>query len=150
MEWKNITPAERAPSNVYKSNDEAPVSLGSLLLDKLGIALASVCAIHCLLLPAVMMAMPWLESLLPHNIFHQVVLGVTLPLAALALIHGFMRHKSFIPGLWAISGVILLTLGITAHDNLLVERIFSIGGSFILLLGHWQNIRKCRCHTHAH
>ncbi|MBI2522217.1 MAG: MerC domain-containing protein [Bdellovibrio sp.] len=125
------------------------VEIRNNLWDKIAMGLASVCAIHCLLLPVVLVALPWLEGLFPHAWFHVMILGVTVPLALLAFYHGWKQHRTLSPLLWATAGVLGLTVGVVMHENFMMERIFSLAGSFFLLLGHAQNIRRCRCH-HDH
>ncbi len=128
-----------AKSNLAKNN----------LMDKIALAMASICAIHCLLLPVVLLSLPWLEGLFPHSWFHGLILGLTIPLALLAFYHGWKQHRSWSPVLWATGGILGLIVGILMHENFMMERIFSLVGSFLLLVGHAQNIRRCRCH-HDH
>ncbi len=119
------------------------------LWDKIGLAAASICAIHCLLLPVVLVALPWLEGLFPHAWFHALILGVTIPMALMAFYHGYKQHRTWAPVIWATGGIIGLVTGILMHENYVMERVFSLIGSFLLLVGHAKNIRRCHCH-HDH
>ena len=77
--------------------------------DKLAMLLSSLCVLHCLLTPILLIALPSLASaaILNDETFHQVLLFFVLPIGAIALVLGYIHHKNK----WvAVAGAFGLTL----------------------------------------
>ena len=62
------------------------------IIDNLGITISSVCAIHCLLLPAIFLIAPY--SFLASHEFHEALIYFILALCfGIAFVLGCRRHK---------------------------------------------------------
>ncbi len=65
------------------------------LLDKIGIAATSLCAIHCLLLPLMLPLFPLIgASFLAQDAFEQGFLAITMVLGFFALYSGYKRYHN--------------------------------------------------------
>lgn len=115
-------------------------------LDHVAIALSGLCLVHCLLLPAIIVALP-LVGRLDESHFHTQMLLVVVPVSLFAFTHGYRRHgiKGIIAG--GVAGIGLLLIGGTvAHANYgaLADSLLTIAGSVILATSHYFNNRRMR------
>ncbi len=63
-------------------------------LDALGIGLSLLCMVHCLAMPALLVLLPQLSSVLGLDHTFHIALAIVLPLiAGLALAQGYVRHR---------------------------------------------------------
>lgn len=113
------------------------------MLDRLGIALTSLCALHCILLPVLLPVLPLLGvSIFADDSFERAFLIGTLALGAVALFSGFHRyHRKLYPFYsLALGGVIYW------HKDALGETweplVITIG-AILVMAAHWMNIRLC-------
>ncbi|MEE4153225.1 MAG: MerC domain-containing protein [Erythrobacter sp.] len=116
-----------------------------VVLDRVGIGLAGLCAVHCL---ATLVLLSGLglsgHFLLAHEI-HEVGLVAALGVAAIAIGWGFMRHGRLRPLLVALIGLAFmgaaLVLGHSAQ-----EAVLTIIGVTFVSIGHLLNLREAgRC-----
>jgi len=113
------------------------------MLDRIGITATSLCALHCILLPVLLPALPLLGlSFLADHAWEHVFLILTAILGTVALFSGFKRyHRRLYP-------FYLLFLGIAVywqkHDFSEANHpyIILIGASLIVA-AHWLNIKLC-------
>ena len=118
------------------------------LMDRIAIGLSGVCAIHCLITPLVLVALPvaagaWLDG----ESFHLWLLLLILPLSTTALTLGCRRHKDMAVMLLGIAGMALLLLAVFLPVGWLGEngeRALTLAGSATLIAGHVRNFRMCR------
>ncbi|GAB4556084.1 MAG: hypothetical protein Tsb0013_18910 [Phycisphaerales bacterium] len=148
------------------------------LLDALGIGLSALCMVHCLALPALLVALPQLSSVMGLDHSFHVVLAVVLPLiAGLALVQGYLRHRvpmtlvlgglglAFVWLALAVPGCETCTHDHAGHEHahaaapaifgLPLHNVVTSVGSILLISAHAMNWRACRsgpcksgCHTH--
>ncbi|MDH4108250.1 MAG: MerC domain-containing protein [Gammaproteobacteria bacterium] len=119
------------------------------VLDKLAIGLSGLCLVHCLALPLLIAAAPFLGELSQGHL-HAQMLVVILPLSTIALAMGFRRHQNRWIIAWATLGMLLLVLGGTvmhAEFGLIWDRAFTMTGSVVLAVSHWFNSRLGRRHA---
>jgi hypothetical protein len=119
--------------------------------DRLAMLLSSLCVIHCLLTPILLISIPALAgvSILNDETFHQILLFFVLPIGIFALSLGYLHHKNK----WVVfAGVFGLTL---LSSPLLVEWIglghevlgeygevtITVIASFIIVGAHLVNYR---------
>lgn len=116
--------------------------------DKAAIGLSLVCAVHCLLLPVVLVILPTLAaSTFSDERFHQWMLVAVLPTSLLALTMGCRRHRNMSVMAMGLSGIAILTLAaFLGHDWLgeSGEKIASLLGASLIALGHFRNHKLCR------
>ena len=124
------------------------------IADWLGIAASTACAVHCILLPALLVTGTLLPvSLLGDELFHQAMLWVILPAAIVAFGIGCWRHKDrwvlgF--GMIGLSGMVLS--GSVLHDVIgeVGERIVTLLSAAVLVGAHYRNFQLCRSSGCAH
>ena len=119
----------------------------NLIADQIGVFASSACALHCLLVPVLLVAGVALPaSFLDEEVMHQALLFLVLPAALVAFGIGCWRHKD----LWVLSLGIVGIVGISAaallHENLgeLIERILTLTAASALITAHIRNYRLCR------
>jgi MerC mercury resistance protein len=119
------------------------------LLDRAAIALSGLCVLHCLAIPIVLLALPFLGQLAPDH-FHLQMLVVVVPVSSIALGLGFRRHRRLPVLVAGTIGLMLLFVGGTWIHNeigVVADRIATIAGSLFLASAHFYNSRFSRCHS---
>lgn len=119
------------------------------IIDNLGITISSVCAIHCLLLPAIFIIAPY--SFLASHEFHEALIYFILPCAAVAFILGCRKHGDVKVAIMGTLGVMLLGSSLLFHEIFhaeehseeLITVLITIAGSAILILSHLRNRKLC-------
>lgn len=119
------------------------------LADLIGMALSATCLIHCLALPMLLLLAPavghWIA--LPEWT-HAAILTLALPAAYSAMRGGWHRHRRSGPVVTAAAGLVLLALGLAAHERLLAgidleaaDRLLTSAGALALAAAHIANWR---------
>ena len=119
------------------------------IIDNLGITISSVCAIHCVLLPAIFIIAPY--SFLASHEFHEALIYFILPCAVIAFTLGCRKHGDIKVALMGSFGIILLASSILLHDIFhsdehseeLVTVLITVAGSIMLILSHLRNRKLC-------
>tara|TARA_X000000950_G_scaffold142871_1_gene177106 strand:- start:3823 stop:4218 length:396 start_codon:yes stop_codon:yes gene_type:complete len=119
------------------------------IIDNLGITISSVCAIHCVLLPAIFIIAPY--SFLASHEFHEALIYFILPCAAIAFILGCRKHGDIKVAVMGTLGVMLLASSLLFHDIFhaeehseeLITVLITIAGSVMLILSHLRNRKLC-------
>ena len=119
------------------------------IIDNLGITISSVCAIHCLLLPAIFIIAPY--SFLASHEFHEALIYFILPCAAIAFILGCRKHGDLKVAIMGTLGVMLLASSLLFHEMFhaeehseeLITVLITIAGSVMLILSHLRNRKLC-------
>ena len=117
------------------------------LLDRAAIALSSLCVLHCLAMPFVLLALPFLGQLTEGH-FHLQMLVVVVPVSSIALGLGFRRHRRMSVMVAGGVGLLLLFVGGTwmhSEVGILADRATTIAGSLLLASAHFYNSRFSRC-----
>jgi hypothetical protein len=113
--------------------------------DLAGIGASSLCVIHCLATPLLVVFLPILEA-----VEKQTHAGFALAILAIGLFAfwpGYLQHGRWRIIAAAIVGVGLISLGVTAPEGLLgesAEAIATILGGAILVTAHLRNAYFCR------
>ena len=120
----------------------------SINIDKIAIGLSSVCAVHCLLLPIILILLPTLgTSVFGDEIFHQWLLIAVIPTSLIALTMGCRQHKNLSVMIFGLLGLaILIPTAFFGHELLgeAGEKIASVLGAAFIALGHIQNSSLCK------
>lgn len=119
------------------------------LLDRAAIALSGLCVLHCLAMPFVLLALPFLGQLTEGH-FHLQMLIVVVPVSSVALGLGYRRHRRL--SVMVAGGIALLLLfigGTWMHNEfgIIADRAATIAGSLLLASAHFYNSRFSRCQT---
>mgnify|MGYP003718433857 FL=1 len=122
-------------------------------LDKAAISLSFFCAVHCLLLPIAVVALPALAATtFGDERFHQWMLYMVLPTSLIALTMGCRQHGNFSVLATGLPGLIILTVAAFFGHDLFGEqgeKLASVLGAALIALGHIQNHKLCKtaqCH----
>ena len=119
------------------------------LADLAGILLSLTCLIHCLALPLILLLAPALSRwiALPEGV-HAAILLLALPAAAVAMRDGWRRHRRLVPAVFAVAGLSLLALGLSAHEGWIAvanpaaaDRLLTSAGALALAAAHLVNWR---------
>ena len=119
------------------------------LADLTGILLSLTCLIHCLALPLAILLAPALSRwiALPEGV-HAAILLLALPAAAVAMRDGWRRHRRLVPAVFAVAGLSLLALGLSAHEGWIAvanpaaaDRLLTSAGALALAAAHLVNWR---------
>ncbi len=125
-------------------------------LDKIGMIASSICMIHCILLPFVIIMFPFLfVALAAGQVFEWAFIIFSIVLALFAMVNGYAYHKKPIPVVLALAGfcIFIFSHAVIGHD--LNHGVFAgvmpylIGGSCIFA-AHFLNHKfihnsKCAC-----
>jgi hypothetical protein len=118
------------------------------LMDKTAIALSTACAIHCLLLPILIIIIPILSTtFLGDESFHRLLLWFVFPTSVFAITQGCRRHKDRLVLVFASLGLMILFGTATLSEQVLNEdgeRIATVLGAMFLVFGHYRNYTCCR------
>jgi hypothetical protein len=118
-------------------------------LDGIAVGLSTLCLVHCLVLPLIVVGVPLLAQFAETHLHYQLLV-VVVPLSVFALGIGYRRHRNQRILVAGALGLVLLIIGATvAHTQLglLADRVFTIAGSLVLATAHWKNSRssvRCR------
>ncbi|WP_447751938.1 MerC domain-containing protein [Sphingopyxis fribergensis] len=117
--------------------------------DLVGIGLSATCLIHCLALPLLILLAPALSRwiALPEGV-HAMILLLALPAGAIAMRDGWRRHRRLMPAILAAIGLVLLALGLSAHEGWIAmadpeaaDRLSTSAGALTLAAAHLANWR---------
>ena len=118
------------------------------IADMCGVVGSAACALHCLLLPTLLVAGTVIPgSFLGGESFHFATLGVILPSAVLAFALGCWRHKDRWVLLLGIAGLLGMLLAVTVlHDVVgeTGERVATLSSAALLITAHLRNFKLCR------
>jgi hypothetical protein len=119
------------------------------LTDRTSIGLSLVCAIHCLFVPVLLVALPSLASLpLESETFHVWMVVAVLPISIFALTLGCKKHKRykiiFLGALGLISLISALLLESLVGE--IGEKLLTLLGAGLIAWGHFTNFKLCQQH----
>lgn len=123
------------PAIIVKNNSK---------LDRLGVWLTSLCALHCLLLPILIPLAPLIaSSFVAEAWFERVILSASILVGFAALFIGFHKyHRQLYP-------IYSLVLGALIYWNKHMfgeayEPLIIAVGAFLIIAAHLANLRLCR------
>lgn len=115
--------------------------------DKFAVGLSIACALHCLLLPVALTALPAIASLpIGEESFHLWMLLGVIPISVFAMTLGCRQHRDPAVAGASIAGLgVLLFAAIFGHDVVgeAGEKILTVMGSAVLVFAHTRNFRLC-------
>ncbi|MEO8748348.1 MAG: MerC domain-containing protein [Rhodanobacter sp.] len=122
-------------------------SRGWQLADRVGTGASLLCAIHCAVLPFVLVLLPVMGlGFLANDRFESGFVMFASVLAMIVLTRGFRRHQQPLPLVLAVLGIALLLLGVTSvmgHSVMLHSVLVSSGG-LSLASAHFFNLRTAQ------
>ena len=125
----------------------------SLLWDRLGVGVSTVCAVHCLFFPALIAILPVASATFMHEWAHPVFALLIAPTVYYASKRSHFDRK--ITGLLSAGFILILIAWIAGHYfiGIWFETGVTVAGSVVLIGGHWLNYRHhqtCSVASHEH
>lgn len=119
------------------------------IIDNFGITVSAVCAIHCVLLPAIFIIAPY--SFLASHEFHVALIYFILPCGAVAFILGCKKHGDLKVAILGSLGLACLITAMIIHElapkhqhsEEFITIIVTILGSTLLIISHLRNRKLC-------
>jgi len=110
-------------------------------LDRVGIGLAGLCALHCVATVMLVSGLGIGGHLLLAPEIHEVGLVLAVIVAALAIGWGVLRHRRLAPFAVAMTGLVLMGAAIMVGHGT-EEAVLTIVGVFLVSVGHVLNLRS--------
>jgi hypothetical protein len=124
------------------------------LTDKLAIGLSVTCAIHCLVMPIILLLLPSVAALqLNNEAFHLWMIVAVVPTSIYALFIGCRRHEHYRLLVIGSLGLVFLVLAVVLSEKTLGEfweKTLTLTGAVVIAFGHYQNFRLCEQQTDCH
>ena len=115
--------------------------------DRAAICFSSLCILHCLLLPVLLVSYPiGMVVTLSDEIFHQVMVSAALPMSLVSLHMGYGHHKRKQLITFGAMGLVILMLPLVGPQELISESgetWLTVSGALILCVAHVVNFRLC-------
>ena len=109
-------------------------------LDRAGMILSGLCAVHCVTTIAVMALLASVGGTLLHPAIHEIGLGLAVLLGIVALGAGYLRHGRKLPTVIGGVGLATMALALTLPHGV-PEAIATLSGVALLAFGHHLNRR---------
>ena len=133
---------------------ESSASRVRTFADWLGIAASTACALHCVLVPTLLVTGTVLPaSVFADESFHLAMIWLIMPAAFVAFGLGCWRHKDRLVLTLGVTGLTGIVLAATVlHDvaGEAGERVVTLISAAILIAAHYRNFRLCRSMDCAH
>lgn len=111
-------------------------------IDRLGILLSSLCALHCAASIALVMVLGASGAVLLNPAIHKVGLVVAALTAMVAIGVGTLRHRRVMPAALATGGLSFLGAAVVAGHGL-DELLLTAIGLVLVAAAHLVNLRRC-------
>ncbi|WP_158966216.1 MerC domain-containing protein [Paraglaciecola sp. L3A3] len=123
--------------------------------DRSAITLSTLCMIHCLVLPIILILLPTLTSIaiFSDERFHTWLLYGVLPISAFAVVSGYFHHRNWFVVLITSMGMsILLLVAFLGHAVFgdTGEVAMSVIGSILVAYGHIRNFKSRKLLSQCH
>ena len=109
-------------------------------LDQLGIGLAGLCALHCMVTMVVVSALGLGGHFLLEENIHRIGLALAVGVAAVAIGWGVVRHRRMLPFAVAAAGLAVMTAALLVPHGT-NEFLLTLVGVALVSVGHWLNLR---------
>ncbi len=122
--------------------------------DKLAIGLSITCAVHCLVMPIILLLLPSIAVLqLNNEAFHLWMIVAVVPTSIYALFMGCRRHEHYRLLVIGSLGLAFLILAVVLGEKTLGEfweKALTLTGAVVIAFGHYQNFRLCQQQSDCH
>ncbi len=126
---------------------QKPSAATTTVLDTFGMAASSLCAVHCLLVPFVVAALPLMAGrVIEADITHQILSIFVVAFALAAIIPGYFKHGNKL--VLAAAGLGLSLVLFATFDKTVgsaMELALMTTGNFMMLSTHFINRRLAKC-----
>ena len=114
-------------------------------LDRMGLALSCLCAVHCVATVVIVAALGIGGGFLLNPAIHRVGIALAMLIAGVAIGLGAVRHRRRAPFVFAMTGLSFMGGGLAVPHGV-EEAVLTIIGVSLLAIGHLLNVRGLR-HT---
>lgn len=118
--------------------------------DGFAIGLSSICIVHCLVMPLLLVLFPSsLVSFFADESVHRLAVFFAVPISVFALTLGCGSHKRFWVLTMGVVGISLLLLPLFL-PNEATEKLLTVSGAMLIAVSHLMNMKICRsldCHN---
>lgn len=124
----------------------------TLTWDRVGIVLSSLCAIHCLATPILILTLPVLGEFFHAEWVHLLMAIAILPVGLFAFWSGYKHHRQKSVLIMGVVGLAMIcAASVLPHEwvEVMEHDVVTIAGSLLLVAAHILNRRACLCHKHA-
>jgi hypothetical protein len=133
----------------HNSSRAPPINMpNTATLDRFAIGFSLICAVHCLLLPAMVTLLPALSgTLFGDEQFHKWLLLIVIPASLVSLSIGCRKHGRWrTMSLGGVGLVILVAAAFFGHDWMgeLGEKVTTVLGAALVALSHVSNLKACK------
>jgi hypothetical protein len=120
-------------------------------LDRLGIWFSGVCAVHCMVMPIVLISFPVVTWIHWSRIMDAVVLGLAAVFGLGGCLLSLRRHRDPYPLLLVLAGLLLNATGRFGATRLgpWLAQTLVIAGPLTMAFGLWRDRQLCRCNRQA-
>ena len=117
------------------------------ITDKFAAGLSIACALHCLLVPSVLIISSGALALsIDNELIHWAILFLAIPISLYALVTGISNHNDYVVFLAGLAGLGILTSS-ALSESILTETsviIFTLMGSALVVYAHTKNFQLCK------
>ncbi len=121
-------------------------------LDRLAFWLSAICAVHCMVIPIVLILFPVVTWIHWSRIMDVVALSVAAVFGLGGCTLSLRHHRDFSPLSLVITGLMLNATGRFASSHLgpFLAQTLIVGGPLMMAYGLWKDRRLCRCSCREH
>jgi hypothetical protein len=121
-------------------------------LGRFGMWLSAICAVHCMVVPIVLIFFPVMSWIHWSRIMDAVVLGVAAVFGLGGCLLGLRHHHDVLPLGLVLVGLVLNATGRFAATSLgpYLAQTLVIAGPMLMAYGLWRDRQLCKCTVHAH
>jgi hypothetical protein len=121
-------------------------------LDRLGMWLSAACAVHCAVVPIVLILFPVVSWIHWSRIMDVIALGVAAVFGLGGCLLSLGHHRDARPLVLVIGGLMLNATGRFAplYLGAFLAQTLVVAGPLTMAYGLWRDRRLCRCSGHAH
>jgi len=113
-------------------------------LELIGVILSVLCAIHCVLLPVLLLtASFWANSFVAHPLFEIALLPLAFVIAIRSVYKDYHLHQKNYPAILLAIGIAIALIGMIGHTH-----VFIATGASIMVLAQALNWRLHRKYAH--
>ena len=118
-------------------------------MDRAAVLLSAVCLVHCAAIPLAILLLPALGAILleSETLVHWVLLGVAVPISALALWVGYSRFGNRRSVVLGSVGLLLMFLAVSHLPGRDTDVALTLLGVVLVAGAHWLNIRRATGHA---
>ncbi len=122
-------------------------------LDRLGIWLSAACAVHCMVVPIVLIFFPVMSWIHWSRIMDVIVLGVAAVFGLGGCLLSLRSHRDVVPLSLVVIGLAVNSMGRFAGPRLFgpfLSQTLIIAGPMVMAYGLWRDRQLCKCANPAH